>query len=94
MKSLAVREQRVAAELGHGDLEGDARAQAGLLEEHAERLAAQQRQLVGGARRLEMRGQRQHLCEFARREIDDPQQMAATQAALLDKLVHDMYSYA
>ena len=39
-------EERVAAELGHRDLEGHARAQAGLLEEHRQALPLEQAMLV------------------------------------------------
>src|SRR5205823_14565802 len=51
------RSDRVPTELVHADLEADARARRGLLEDHAERLADERlMELIGGALVLELAG--------------------------------------
>ena len=73
----AVRDERVAAELRHPDFERDARAQARLFEEHPERLAAEQRQLIGAAGAFEMRCHAENRMYLGRREIGDGRGRAA-----------------
>ena len=52
MKSLPCGDDGVTAQLRHPDLEGDARPQARLLEEHGEALALEEALLLPGAAAL------------------------------------------
>jgi hypothetical protein len=93
-KVAALRDEGVAAELGHRDLERGARAQRGLLKEHSKRLAAQHRQLIGNPARLEMHGKSEDRADFQRREIPNPKKIAPPEGDIRDRSQHDLYNYA
>ncbi len=59
-------EERVPAQLRHRDLERDARAQARLLEEHRQRLPAEEGKLVRRAARLDVAGEREDRSDLGR----------------------------
>src|SRR5439155_2853191 len=67
---------RRAAELHHADLEGDARAEARLLEDHGERPAGEQRMRPPGAQvTLQPAGDGEDRVELARREVAHAEQV-------------------
>ncbi len=65
-----------------------------LLEEHPQRLAAEHRQLIRVAARLEVYGKAQDRADLERREIADLKKIAAPQGNVGDRGEHDLYNYA
>ena len=84
----AAREEGVTAELRHADLEGNSRPQTRLFEEHPERLAAQERLLIGGAGDFEMRRDPNHERDFRRAKIGNVKHVTPHQAKLWSRCQH------
>ena len=66
----------VAAELAHGDVEGDARARRGLLEDHRQRLAGERPLVRAGASAFMARASIDHPAQVLGRDVDQIEEMA------------------
>ena len=89
--------QGIAAHVAHGHIERDARAQAGLLEDHAQYLALQQRRIAPvEILLLQAYGQVEQVLYLCRREIRDSEKIlhgghlrsVYRQAQVLPRLMH------
>src|SRR6185312_17403479 len=79
--------ERVAAELGHPDLEGDAGARRGLLKDHRERAAGEEMVLLAARLALlQVVGEIEHGQEVVAAPVGDPREAAALQA--LERCAH------